>query len=96
MIRAPLSQLPKEIVVARMGRWGAAPDVARCYDEFKTPGLVDLVVAVRPSGEVDEVQVWGKFAHTAMGDCVVRAVAKVRFPPFEGALARFSYPYMLR
>src|SRR5262249_16637970 len=72
------------------------PRVQACYERFKVPGMVNVTVSINPSGRVSTAQVTGKFAGTATGVCIERAVKSAEFPRFSGpAMSGIDYPFML-
>src|SRR5579862_2346781 len=75
-------QLGKNEVLSTMARYrGWAAD---CYVTYKVRGLVQLVLTILPSGEVESIHVEGELAGTPEGECFITVLRKIRFPPFAG------------
>lgn len=70
-----------------------AGKVQACFAGTQGHALVRLTVA--PSGQVQQVTVLGRFAGTPVGACVERAVRTATFSPWDRALQRFGYDYLL-
>jgi hypothetical protein len=70
--------------------------VASCYRQFNVPGMVNVTLAINPSGRVSTAQVTGKFSGTPTGSCIERAVRSAIFPRFSGpAMTGIDYPFLL-
>jgi hypothetical protein len=67
-----------------------------CTNQYPTPGTATLVFVVASTGMPQSVAVEGGAAGTALGQCLIDAGTKVRFPQFQGASQRFKYPLSLQ
>jgi len=90
---APVS-LSRSQIQASMRR--VAPQVTRCYDRFKKPGMVSVKLQIANSGGVQYAVVKGRFAGTPTGACVRAAVLQARFPHYSGKPITITYPFRLR
>lgn len=90
---APYS-LSRAQIQASMRRMGKP--VQRCYDRFKKPGMVKVMLQIATSGAVQSAVVKGRFAGSPTGACVRAAVLKTRFPRFSGKPLTITYPFVLR
>jgi hypothetical protein len=66
-----------------------------CLNQYPRPGVATLVFLVAPSGLPQSVTVEGGTAGTALGQCLIDAGTKVRFPSFQGASQKLRYPLSL-
>jgi hypothetical protein len=66
-----------------------------CINQYPRPGTATLVFVVAPSGMPQSVAVEGGPAGTALGQCLIDAGVKVRFPQFQGASQKLRYPLAL-
>jgi hypothetical protein len=71
-------------------------DFDACIQKFPMPGTATLVFAVASTGLPQSVAVEGGPAGTALGQCLIDAGTRVRFPEFQGSAQRFKYPLPLR
>jgi hypothetical protein len=71
-------------------------DFDACIKQYPMPGTATLVFAVASTGMPQSVAVEGGPAGTALGQCLIDAGTRVRFPEFHGAAQRFKYPLPLR
>jgi TonB family protein len=90
---APYS-LSRAQVQASMRR--IRPQVTKCYDRFKKPGMVKVLLRIATSGAVLSAVIKGRFAGSPTGACVRAAVLRVRFPQFTGKPLTITYPFALR
>ena len=68
-----------------------------CFERYGVGGLAAVEMTIAPSGTVSAAELrWAPFSSTSpTGVCVVQAVLTARFPPFEGAPQKISYPIVL-
>jgi hypothetical protein len=66
-----------------------------CADQHPHPGSATLVFVVAPTGLPQSVSVEGGPAGTALGQCLIDAGTKLRFPEFSGSPRKFKYPLPL-
>jgi hypothetical protein len=71
-------------------------DFDACIQKFPMPGTATLVFAVASTGLPQSVAVEGGPAGTALGQCLIDAGTRVRFPEFQGSEQRFKYPLLLK
>jgi hypothetical protein len=74
----------------------ARPDIDTCVVGARMKGTSRLAFSVAPTGVPEKVTVEGAAAGTPLGDCLVGAALKVKFPAFRGEQQRFKYPVLLR
>jgi hypothetical protein len=87
-------QLSKTLIASAMAK--IRPQVYSCYQQFKSPGMIELIYVVASNGTVQSVAVGPAFAGTPTGICVLRAAKDARFPPFQLDQQKFTYPFFLR
>jgi hypothetical protein len=88
------AQLTKALIADSMAK--IRPQVFACYQQFKSPGTLELVYVVAGNGTVQSVAVGPAFAGTPTGQCVLTAAKDARFPPFKMEQQKFTYPFFLR
>lgn len=66
-----------------------------CYSTEEFSGMVTVKYSVGPSGAITKASATGKHKSSKTGKCVVSAVRKAKFPPFDGATMSFSFPFLL-
>jgi hypothetical protein len=71
-------------------------DFDACVEKYPMPGTATLVFAVASSGLPQSVTVEGGPAGTALGQCLIDAGTRARFPEFQGSAQRFKYPLLLK
>ncbi len=69
--------------------------VAQCNDQYKTPGMVEVKIAISGDGQVTSAQVTGKFAGTPAGACVEKAVKSAKFRK-SGTPMTVKYPFQFQ
>lgn len=67
----------------------------RCGEVEGYTSSVSVKFVVDPSGKVSSAKVVGAKAGTMTGDCVVSAVKRAKFPPFDGSPTTFTFPFLL-
>jgi hypothetical protein len=72
------------------------PQVFACYQQFHTPGTLDLTYVVAGNGTVQSVAVGAAFAGTPTGQCALTAAKDAHFSPFQREQQTFTYPFFLR
>jgi hypothetical protein len=87
-------QLTKALIADSMAK--IRPQVFACYQQFKSPGTLELIYVVAANGTVQSVAVGPAFAGTPTGQCVLQAAKDARFPPFKMEQQKFTYPFFLR
>ena len=70
--------------------------VAQCNDQYKTPGMVEVKIAINGDGAVTSAQVVGKFAGTPAGACVEKAVKNAKFKKWAGPSLSVKYPFQFQ
>jgi hypothetical protein len=88
------AQLTKALIADSMAK--IRPQVFACYQQFKSPGTLELIYVVAANGTVQSVAVGPAFAGTPTGLCVLTAAKDARFPPFKMEQQKFTYPFFLR
>jgi hypothetical protein len=88
------SQLTKALIADAMAK--IRPQVFACYQQFKSPGTLELIYMVAGNGTVQSVAVGPAFAGTPTGQCVLQAAKDARFPQFKMEQQKFTYPFFLR
>jgi hypothetical protein len=88
------AQLTKALIADSMAK--IRPQVFACYQQFKSPGTLELIYVVAANGTVQSVAVGPAFAGTPTGQCVLQAAKDARFPPFKMEQQKFTYPFFLR
>src|SRR6266498_974256 len=88
------AQLTKALIADSMAK--IRPQVFACYQQFKSPGTLELIYVVAGNGTVQSVAVGPAFAGTPTGGCVLTAAKDARFPPFKMDQQKFTYPFFLR
>lgn len=68
------------------------PDVKACGNATKAKGSVKVAVKVLPSGEIESAEAKAS-PDPALGECVVTAVKKAKFPKTQKG-GSFSYPFV--
>jgi hypothetical protein len=66
-----------------------------CIKEYPRPGTAMLVFVVAPTGLPLSVSVEGGTAGTVLGQCLIDAGRRVRFPQFQGGNQKLRYPLAL-
>ena len=78
-------------------RWRrSGRSVFACYQQFQSPGTLELTYVVAGNGTVQSVAVGPAFAGTPTGQCVLQAAKDARFPAFKLDQQKFTYPFFLR
>jgi hypothetical protein len=72
------------------------PAFDACIKRYPMPGTATLVFAVASTGMPQSVAVEGGPAGTALGQCLIDAGTRIRFPEFRGTSQRFKYPLPLQ
>ena len=72
------------------------PQVFACYQQFKSPGTLELIYVVASNGTAQSVAVGPAFAGTPTGLCVLQAAKDAHFPAFKLDQQKFTYPFFLR
>ena len=72
------------------------PQVFACYQQFQTPGTLELTYVVAGNGTVQSVVVGPTFAGTPTGQCALTAAKDAHFSPFQVEQQKFTYPFFLR
>jgi hypothetical protein len=72
------------------------PQVFACYQQFHTPGTLELTYVVAGNGTVQSVVVGPTFAGTPTGQCALTAAKDAHFSPFQVEQQKFTYPFFLR
>ena len=88
------AQLTKALIADSMAK--IRPQVFACYQQFKSPGTLELIYVVAGNGTVQSVAVGPAFAGTPTGLCVLTAAKDAHFPPFKMEQQKFTYPFFLR
>ena len=88
------AQLSKALIADSMAK--IRPQVFACYQQFKSPGTLELIYVVASNGTVQSVAVGPAFAGTPTGQCAMQAAKDARFPPFKLDQQKFTYPFFLR
>ena len=88
------AQLTKALIADSMAK--IRPQVFGCYQQFKSPGTLELIYVVAGNGTVQSVAVGPAFAGTPTGQCVLQAAKDARFPAFKMDQQKFTYPFFLR
>jgi hypothetical protein len=71
-------------------------DIGACVAAWRLRGTARLAFEVAPTGLPDTVTVEGPAAGTPLGECLIAAGMKAKFPAFRGEKQRFKYPVPLR
>ena len=87
-------QLSKALIADSMAK--IRPQVFACYQQFKSPGTLELIYVVASNGTVQSVAVGPAFAGTPTGQCAQQVAKDARFPPFKLEQQKFTYPFFLR
>jgi hypothetical protein len=87
-------QLTKALIADSMAK--IRPQVFACYQQFKSPGTLELIYVVASNGTVQSVAVGPAFAGTPTGQCALQAAKDARFPTFKLDQQKFTYPFFLR
>ena len=87
-------QLTKTLIADAMAK--IRPQVFACYQQFKSPGTLELIYVVASNGTVQSVAVGPAFAGTPTGQCVLQAAKDAHFAPFKLDQQKFTYPFFLR
>ena len=88
------TQLSKALIADAMAK--IRPQVFACYQQFKSPGTLELIYVVASNGTVQSVAVGPAFAGTPTGMCVQQVAKDARFPAFKLDQQKFTYPFFLR
>ncbi len=72
------------------------PQLFACYQQFHTPGTLELTYVVAGNGTVQSVVVGPTFAGTPTGQCAQTAAKDAHFSPFQLEQQKFTYPFFLR
>jgi len=88
------TQLSKALIADSMAK--IRPQVFACYQQFKSPGTIELIYVVAGNGTVQSVAVGPAFAGTPTGQCVLQAAKDAHFPAFKMEQQKFTYPFFLR
>src|SRR3954470_2296610 len=88
------AQLSKTLIADAMAK--IRPQVFACYQQFKSPGTLELIYLVASNGTVQSVAVGPAFAGTPTGQCVLHAAKDAHFPAFKLDQQKFTYPFFLR
>jgi eukaryotic-like serine/threonine-protein kinase len=84
----PLAPLNRGAAIAALG--SAASSVARCKQEDGPSGSGRASVTFAPNGSVVSVGLPGKFAGTAVGNCIQGLYRKAKLQPFSGGPVTLS------
>jgi hypothetical protein len=87
-------QLSKTLIADAMAK--IRPQVFACYQQFKSPGTLELIYVVASNGTVQSVAVGPAFAGTPTGLCVLQVAKDAHFPAFKLDQQKFTYPFFLR
>lgn len=71
------------------------PSAKACYKVEEFSGMVKIKYSVDPDGSVTKAAASAPHASSKTGQCVVDAVKKASFPPFNGATMSFTFPFLL-
>jgi hypothetical protein len=88
------TELSHSAIAESMGQIRA--QVFACYQKFQVPGSVQLSYEVASNGTVQSIRLGGTLEGTPTGDCVLEAGKNARFPRFQAASQKFTYPFFLR
>jgi hypothetical protein len=88
------AQLSKTVIADAMAK--IRPQVFACYQQFKSPGTLELIYVVASNGTVQSVAVGPAFAGTPTGLCVLQPAKDAHFPAFKLDQQKFTYPFFLR
>ena len=88
------TELDKSAIAESMGQIRA--QVFACYQKFQVPGNVQLSYEVASNGTVQSLRLGGPLDGTPTGACVLEAGKNARFPRFQAATQKFTYPFFLR
>ena len=69
--------------------------IDECASHFGISGLVSVRITIRGDGTVDDAEVLGELAKTNGRKCLVKALLRARFPPFQLHRYVFTYPLSL-
>lgn len=92
---APPSRTKIDSSEVRKAMNGLSGKTRACYEKYQQIGMVLIRFSVAPSGKVTSSKASGKFKGTDTGKCVAAAVKRVKFDPFNGAPASFTWPFQL-
>jgi hypothetical protein len=94
----PGDDLPVQLTKAQIADAMAKirPQIFACYQQFKSPGTLELIYVVASNGTVQSVAVGPAFAGTPTGQCVQQVAKDAHFPPFKLDQQKFTYPFFLR
>jgi hypothetical protein len=68
-----------------------------CHERYPAAeGEMMIEAVIEKSGKVSAAETRGRLARTPAGRCIQQLAAKAKFPPFEGAPMRASFPITLR
>src|SRR5206468_12521631 len=73
------TQLTKALIADSMAK--IRPQVFACYQQFKSPGTLELIYAVASNGTVQSVAVGPAFAGSPTAGCVLTAAEDARSLP---------------
>jgi hypothetical protein len=88
------AQLSKAMIADSMAK--IRPQVFACYQQFKSPGTIELIYVVAGNGTVQSVAIGPAFAGTPTGQCALQAAKDAHFPTFKMEQQKFTYPFFLR
>ncbi len=91
--RAP-DELQRADILAAIER--VKPRAAKCFDEFKQPGVATVKLTVASSGRVTSSKIIGALADTEEGDCVAAAAKAASFRPFKRPTVTLTWPLVLK
>ncbi len=75
----------------------ARPEFVACDKQFRSKGTAYLeFIVTGQGGSAQRVSVSGAFGGTALGQCLIDASVRVKFPKFTGKTQRFRYPVSLQ
>jgi hypothetical protein len=90
-IPAQLSKIAIDDAMAKI-----RPQLFACYQQFHSPGTLELTYVVAGNGTVQSVVVGPAFAGTPTGQCALGAAKDAHFSPFQLQQQKFTYPFFLR
>jgi hypothetical protein len=67
-----------------------------CFAQLNIAGKAKLEITIAGDGTIAKYDQTGDFKSTPTGDCIDRAMTKVRFPPSKKPLTKIGYPLILK
>lgn len=74
----------------------AIREARKCKDTYGMTGTASFRITISSAGRIIGLKESGDFVDTPTGDCVARAVKKVRFPKSKKARTTITYPVILQ